>query len=244
MRSPGRPGLVWALTLVAITAGGVRVLDSDRPAGAIVRPAFTIFVVDPEGRRQPVAHYDGLRWAPRCEAMPTAAAREADGPRAVLGIEGSSGAPLYPVRLLAGDPERWQRARDAVQVLTGGVADGPGRIREAAVYAPVGLPSDTVFVDLVLREAAPGWRGIAASAWVHLEGERAQIVAPRIASFDTYEAFVTTPRLHPLGLVDVGRAGERAWVMQDRSPALTALEVVRVSAEAAPVAARVTPAGC
>ncbi|MDP1572532.1 MAG: hypothetical protein Q8L86_21240 [Vicinamibacterales bacterium] len=243
MRSGRRPIVVWGVTLLAVTLVATRSLDRDQPVPPLARSAFTLYIVDQGGARQPVAHYDGLAWAPLCEqglGPPTPV--QYLGP--VLAVEGSRGSPLYPVRLLSGEPRRWQRARDAVQALTDGSVDVPGRIREAAVYVPVGTTSDVVFVDLVMRSAEPQWWGVAASGWVHTDGDRVWVLAPRVAPFATYEDFIATPRLHPLGVADVGHPGERVWVMQNRAPELSAIELVRVSARTAETSVSVAHGGC
>jgi hypothetical protein len=242
MRSGTRPVVVWVLALLAVVVVYSRPLDQDRPAADLVGAAFTLFVVDEGGVRQPVAHYDGLGWMPMCEAFGPPEPAQQVGP--VLAVEGSRGSPLYPVRLLAGEPRRWQRARDAVQALTDGNADVPGRIREAAVYVPVGLASNAVFVDLVMRSTEPHWWGVAASGWVHSDGDRVWVLAPRIEPFASYDEYINTPRLHPLGVADVGRAGERVWVMQRRAPERHEIELVRVSAQEAGTSVRVPQGGC
>jgi hypothetical protein len=218
---------VWGLTLLVVALGTTQSLDRDRPALDVTRSAFTLSVVDEAGIRQKVAHYNGRDWAPACEgqAAPKAAP--------VLAVEGSRGSPLFPVRLLSDEPLRWQRARDAVQALTDGAADVPGRIREAAVYVPVGVASDAVFVDLVMRSTEPTWWGVAASGWVHTDGARVWVLAPRVTSFASYDEFLETPRRHPLGVADVGRLGERVWVMQRGAPGHRDIELVRVSAREA-----------
>lgn len=232
----------WGLALLLVAAATSRALDYDAPAPVLARAAFTLFVVDEGGARQPVAHYDGLTWAPVCRDYGPPEPLQQVGP--VLAVEGSRGSPLYPVRLLSGQPRRWQRARDAVQALTDGNADVPGRIREAAVYVPVGVASDAVFVDLVMRSTEPHWWGVAASGWVHSEGDRVWVLAPRIEAFASYEEYIRTPRLHPLGVADVGRAGERVWVMQHRAPEGHEIELVRVSAHGAGTSVRVPQGGC
>lgn len=243
MRPGPRPIAVWVMTLAAVALVASRTLDRDVPAGPVAGRAFTLYVVDQEGSRQPVAHYDGLTWGPVCDGRPASPGPIAE-PTPVLAVEGSRGAPLYPVRLLSNDPGRWQRARDAVQALTDEAADGPGRIREAAVYVPVGVDSPAVFVDLILRAAEPSWWGVAASGWVAISDDRVTVLAPRVTSFASYEEFIATPRLHPLGVADVGLSGDRVWVMQQRSPARSAIEIVRVTASQAGTSVRVPQGGC
>jgi hypothetical protein len=242
MRSGSRRVVVWGLTLLAVVIVATRPLDRDRPAADLVRAAFTLFVVDAGGTRQPVAHFNGRAWAPLCEEYGPPDTLERVAP--VLAIEGSRGSPLFPVRLLSDEPRRWQRARDAVQALTDGAADVPGRIREAAVYVPVGLASSAVFVDLVMRSTEPRWWGVAASGWVHTDGDRVWVLAPRVVPFASYEEFISTPRLHPLGVADVGRAGERVWVMQRRAPDRHEIELVQVTADEAGTSVKVPQGGC
>ncbi len=227
-----RPIAVWGLTLLAVAIVGTRSLDHDLAAPDVARAAFTLFVVDDGGTRAPVAHFDGLAWAPVCESRELQPVpRQQLGP--VLAVEGSRGSPLYAVRLMSGEPRRWQRARDAVQALTGGAVDVPGRIREAAVYVPEGVPSEAVFVDLVMRSTEPTWWGVAASGWVHSDGDRVRVLAPLVTAFASYDEYISTPRRHPLGVADVGRSGERVWVMQRRAPDRSDIELVRVTAGAA-----------
>jgi hypothetical protein len=245
MRPRSRPIVLWALTLAAVAIVSTRTLDRDLPPRPIAGPAFTVYVVDQSGGRQPVAHYNGRTWAPICDGRTADTASRSGGrPDAVLAVEGSRGAPLYPVRLLSSEPRRWQQARDAVQALTNGEVDVPGRIREAAVYVPVGVRSDAVFVDLVLRAQEPSWWGVAASGWVLTSGDHPVVLAPRVIPFATYDEFIATPRLHPLGVADVGAVAERVWVMQHRAPDRAAVEIVHVSATGASTAARVPQAGC
>jgi hypothetical protein len=244
MRAGHRPIAVWMLALAGVAVGASRTLDRDVPAGPVAGRAFTLFVVDQGGTRQPVAHYDGLQWAPTCEGRTSTGPSASPEPMSVLAVEGSRGAPLYPVRLLSNDPRRWQRARDAVQALTDGAVNVPGRIREAAVYVPVGVESPAVFVDLVLRAGEPSWWGVAASGWVAMSGETVTVLSPRVTPFASYDEFIATPRLHPLGVADVGLSGGRVWVMQQRAPDRSAIEIVRVSSTDAGTSVRVPQGGC
>ncbi|MGE0040584.1 MAG: hypothetical protein AB7H88_12665 [Vicinamibacterales bacterium] len=244
MRGPGaRAGWSLAIALL-VMAGGVG-LHPDDPAGTVTRPAFTLFVVDQAGARQAVAYFSRGLWASPCGGVPTAPLPHDTGrrPLPVRAIEGSPGAPLYPVRLLTDDPPRFYRARDAVQAITGGRADVPGRVRDTLVYAPAGRKSMAVFVDLVLR--TPEWTGVQASGWVQPEADgRVAVVDPRVNAFSSYDDYLAVPRLHPLGVVDVGVPGGRTWVMQARTDGAEEVQLYDVRPDGAAGGPRVTRGGC
>ncbi|MGE3275292.1 MAG: hypothetical protein AB7O67_09285 [Vicinamibacterales bacterium] len=243
MRRPGaRYGWSLALALLVLVSGAA--LHPDDPPDTIVRPAFTLFVVDQSGARQAVAYFSRGLWASPCGDEPRVAAPwHGMRPPPVRAIEGSPGAPLYPVRLLTDDPPRYYRARDAVQALTNGRADAPGRVRDALVYAPAGGSSMAVFVDLVLR--TPEWTGIQASGWVQPERDGGlAVVDPRVNPFASYDDYMAVPRLHPLGVVDVGVPGGRTWVMQSRARGDEQIQLYDVRPDGASGGPRVHRGGC
>jgi len=243
MRGSGARAVWWLSVILAVMVAGGG-LHPDDSSDSVSRPAFTLFVVDQRGEREAVAHFNRGLWTSTCGPVaPWSPPVVLERPSPVRAIEGSPGAPLYQVRLLTGDPERFYRARDAVQLLTEGQADVPGRVRETLVYAPVGNDSGAVYVDLVVR--TPAWSGVQASGWVQPEPSgRLAVVAPRVTGFATYSDFMTVPRMHPLGVADVGVPGGRTWVMQTRMEATSDIQLFDIHPAGVVTGPRMPRGGC
>ncbi len=217
----------WAFAvLVLVMAAGTSVYRDIVP-GARTVPGFTLFAVEADGLREPVAHFDGRRWRSPCEDAP--AARGAAAPDGeVVAIEATRDTPLFPVHELARDAAHWDPAWKALAA--GLVSRTTGDwVRETHVYTVQDRPPSTAFVDVSFRRAAEVWQGVSISGWVALEPQGARRLDARSHRFSTYDEFIGLERLAPLGVVHDAVSDARIWVMRTTGPRPQEIRVVELA---------------
>lgn len=226
-----RPRAGWAFAvLVLVMAAGTSVYRDIVP-GARTAPGFTLFAVEADGLREPVAHFDGRRWSSPCEGQGRPSEQPSNPPasgRDVVAIEGTRETPLFPVHELARDSAHWDLAWKAAA--EGLVSDPEGQwVREVHVYTVRDRPPSTAFVDVSFRRATDVWQGVSISGWVALEPNGVRRLDARPHPFSTYEEFIGLDRLAPLGVVHDAVSDARIWVMRTMGPRPQEIRVVELA---------------
>ncbi len=220
-----RPGWAFAV-LVLVFAAGTSVYRDIVP-GARTVPGFTLFSVEADGLREPVAHFDGRRWRSPCEDAP--AQREPAAPDGeVVAIEATRDTPLFPVHELGRAEAHWDMAWKAVAegLVTNVTGDW---VRETHIYTVKDRPPSTAFVDVSFRRATDVWRGTSISGWVALEPQGVRRLDARSHRFSTYDEFIKLDRLAPLGVVHDVASDARIWVMRTTGPRPQEIRVVELA---------------
>lgn len=207
-----RPQAGWAFAVLVLVLTAGTSMYKDIVPGVRTAPGFTLFAVEASGTREPVAHFDGRRWLPPCDAG-AAAQSMAPLERDVVAIEATRDTPLFPVHELARDAFHWEAAWKAVSV------DLPADVRaewvsEAHVYTVQDQAPSTAFVTVSFRRAADLWRGVAINGWVALEASGARRLDARSHPFASYDEYLALERLAPLGVVHDVVTDARIWVMR------------------------------
>lgn len=206
-----RPQAGWAFAVLLLVMAAGTSMYKDIVPGARTVPGFTLFAVEASGLREAVAHFDGRRWLPPCDAGGAAHSSALD--RDVVAIEATRDTPLYPVHELARDAFHWEAAWKAVS------AELPPEARtewvsEAHVYTVQDRAPSTAFVNVSFRRAADVWHGVAVSGWVALEASGARRLEARSHPFTSYDEYLALERLAPLGVVHDVVTDARIWVMR------------------------------
>lgn len=230
---PGMGGrAICFFALVAIVLfGGTSTYHDARPDRA-VRPGFTVFAVDEAGAQVPLALFDGRAWRSTCESQAVAGgirAEAAEGTTsAILGLAGSPGAPLLRVRELTGDSTGWEPTADAVETRALSASDVPSPRRiEPRVYSADAAGTGVAYVEVVVRQREPAFRGVLASAWVVANDPApAQVIDFHLERFESYPDYLALDRQVPLGIV--GEGDQHVWVMKRRSTGREEVRLVTV----------------
>jgi hypothetical protein len=249
------------LTVVTLVLVAGTSMYHDTGSDRIVRPGFTVFAVDQRGTQAPLALFDGQAWRAPCLAKAAAApsdhagvdrappdsadadpvvSREGD----LVGLAGSPGAPLLRVRELTGDSTGWEPTADAVETraLTQMPVPAPWK-SEPRVYSADAAGSGVAYVEVLVREAEPKFRGLVASAWVVADDPvLPHLIDFHIAPFESYAEYLTIARQIPLGIADDGQ--EHVWVMKRRSRDEDGIRLVGVGTDGARERLQVTSGGC
>lgn len=216
----------WALVvIVLILIAGTSVYRDVMP-GARTGRGFTLFAVEADGLREPVAHFDGREWRPPCERVTVPLRNTPE--RAVVAIEGTRDTPLFPVRELSRDAPTWAVAARAL------APDMPAEVtptwrRDTHIYTVQDGVASTAFVDLMVRPNQTTWRGWSVRGWVALEGTRAQRLDARVEPFASYDDYLRLDRLAPLGVVQNAVSGARIWVMRTTGRTPEEIRVVELA---------------
>lgn len=238
----------WLFTLVALVLLGGTSMYRDAEPGRVTRPGFTLFAVDRAGAQSTLAVFDGKIWRPPCDVPPSRAIGEGSAgsqePTAITGLAGSAGAPLLRVRELTGESAGWEPTADVVEAraVAGTTFTGP-RTSVPRVYSADAAGTGVAWVEVVVREPEPAFRGVVASAWViaHDQGPPA-VVGFEVRRFRDYPGYLTVERHTPLGLIAEGE--EHVWVMK-RLPAVhDDVRLVAITARGATERLRIVPGGC
>jgi hypothetical protein len=228
MAASTRNPVVWLVGLCAgVALGGLPLTSDPFPRASFAQP-FALRAVTVAGAREPIAQFDGRQWVPSADASGVDVTSRAAG-AAIAGLESTDGGLVSTVGVVPMSSTVWPRARAAVEALASDAARlGPARVTEVVMYAPPGLGSDAVFVDLVTREPDPAWRGAVASAWVRpgADGSAPVVLGARVQRFASYAAFRAIPRRHPLGVAVAGPRGAITWVMHTARGAQDTFELV------------------
>lgn len=221
-----RPRAGWAFAVIVLVVFAGASVYRDIVPGARTMPGFTLFAVEADGIREPVAHFDGRRWHPPCEDVP---AQKAAPPRdsEVVAIEATRDTPLFPVQELAQNAVHWEAAW---RTLAADVASEVKSqwVREVHVYTVQDRAASTAFVDVFFRQSPDVWRGVSVSGWVALAPNGAQRLDARVHRFSSYEQFMSLDRLAPLGVVQDVVTGARIWVMRTTGPQPQEIRVVEL----------------
>lgn len=239
---------LWLMAFVALVLFGGTSMYHDARPDRVARPGFTVFAVDQAGAHAPLALFDGQAWRSACEAGegPLPDGRESsdalDVP--IAGLAGSPGAPLLRVRELTGDSAGWEPTADAVETraLSALRVSAP-RKSEPRVYSADAAGTGVAYVEVVVRELEPAFRGLVASAWVMADDPSpAQLIDFHLASFGSYSDYLAIARQIPIGIV--GEGDERVWVMKLRSGSREDVRLMGVGAGGVREHLRIARKGC
>jgi hypothetical protein len=223
-----RPRAGWAFAvLVLVMAAGTSMLNRDIVPGARTVPGFTLFAVEADGLREPVAHFDGRRWRSPCEDAP-APPRPAAAEGQVVAIEATRDTPLFPVHELPRDAVHWEAAWRSV-ASGASVEAMDGWVREAHVYTVQDRPPATAFVDVSFRRSVDTWHGVSVSGWVALEPHSVRRLEARPHTFSSYDEYIALDRMAPLGVVHDSVTDARIWVMRTTGPQAQEIRVVELA---------------
>lgn len=247
----------WLLAIFALVVLGGTSIYRDAEPGRVTRPGFTLFSVDQIGAQTPLALFDGLAWRSPCEASEGVSAgavpRGAPAPSSdpdptssspIAGLAGSRDAPLLRVRELTADSAGWEPTADAVE--TRAVAEtgfaGPRRTNPS-VYSADSAGTGVAYVEVVVQEPEPAFRGFMAAAWVFAnEPSAPSLVEFRVRPFSSYADYLAIERWVPLGLA--GEGDEQVWVMKHSSVPGRDIRLVGVAPRGAIERLRVVSGGC